>query len=241
MARTAEGVTATINHRRMQIALRAGILRQLVTLWPVFDTEDFGTYRAFVEAVLPLIQRYHQDSAQLAARYYTAFRLVEGVAGTATPRLAAEMPFRQIRIALSATGLSSTLKAVRAGRSLESAKRAGFVAVSGSVGRLALAGGRDTVTSSIRADRQALGWQRVTDVDPCYFCAMLAGRGAVYVSRETAGFKAHDDGACVPEPFYRGSATISRNKEFERLWAESTHGKSDKAAVKAFRQAYEGR
>jgi hypothetical protein len=48
--------------------------------------------------------------------------------------------------------------------------------------------------------RTATRWRRVTDGSPCGFCAMLASRGPVYRSQESAeGYHAHC--GCTAEPF----------------------------------------
>jgi hypothetical protein len=45
---------------------------------------------------------------------------------------------------------------------------------------------------------------RVTSANPCKFCSMLAGRGAVYLTAETAGEnnRFHDHCSCVIAPEY---------------------------------------
>ncbi|MFE7106634.1 hypothetical protein ACFU98_35340 [Streptomyces sp. NPDC057575] len=59
----------------------------------------------------------------------------------------------------------------------------------GAADRDAQMGGRDLLDSYARADRTVLGWARVTAPDPCWFCAMLASRGAVYRSAWTARYR----------------------------------------------------
>ena len=54
--------------------------------------------------------------------------------------------------------------------------------------REAQRGGRDLIASYAAADRAVVGWARVTDGDPCWFCAMLASRGAVYRSQWRARY-----------------------------------------------------
>jgi hypothetical protein len=71
----------------------------------------------------------------------------------------------------------------------------------GAAQRLVLKAGRDTVWDSARRDPVRTGIARVpTGPQTCSFCIMLASRGAVYASRESAGAenKYHDDCDCVP-------------------------------------------
>ena len=77
---------------------------------------------------------------------------------------------------------------------------------------------RDTVSVALQRDydasvargegqgkRSRYRWTRVTVGTSCAFCTMLASRGAVYLSRESAGgtpsSKFHDDCDCVVLPF----------------------------------------
>lgn len=53
--------------------------------------------------------------------------------------------------------------------------------------KIIMQAGRDTVRLSSDANRRSIGWRRVSDGNPCAFCAMLVGRGPAYKSQETAG------------------------------------------------------
>ena len=94
---------------------------------------------------------------------------------------------------------------------------------------------------AVEADRQALGYRRISGGDPCAFCAMLVARGGVY-TEASAGFEAHSNCGCTGRPVYdRNDAHSERARELQQLWNESTRGRSGDDAVRAFRQAYEGR
>lgn len=51
---------------------------------------------------------------------------------------------------------------------------------SGAAVRQAMNGGRGVIDLTMSRDRKVRGYARVTDGDPCAFCALLASRGAVY-------------------------------------------------------------
>lgn len=51
---------------------------------------------------------------------------------------------------------------------------------SGAAIRQAMNGGRNAVDNVMKYDRKVIGYARVTDANPCYFCALLAARGTVY-------------------------------------------------------------
>jgi hypothetical protein len=82
---------------------------------------------------------------------------------------------------------------------------------------------------------------------------MLASRGPVYQAMSFAASdprfeggeghaRVHDSCNCSLEPVFKGDAGWpGQAREYEKLWASSTRGKSGQAAVNAFRRAYEGR
>lgn len=73
-----------------------------------------------------------------------------------------------------------------------------------------------------RRDPRAIGWRRVSDGDPCAFCAMLVSRGPAYTSgrkallRASDGHKYHPHCGCTIEPVY-GDWKPSRQ---EQQWVD---------------------
>lgn len=57
----------------------------------------------------------------------------------------------------------------------------------GGVQRLIADAGRDTIDANAKRDVVSTSWSRVARPGCCDFCSMLAGRGAVYRSKEAAG------------------------------------------------------
>ena len=146
----------------------------------------------------------------------------------------------QAMTSLFVTGPVTIKRASGNGATPEQAADKALEAALGAVIRIVQQGSRDTIVETVKRDREALGFARVTDGNPCYFCAMLASRGAVYKSRSTADFQPHDRCGCQPEPVYSDSdyKIPGRSAEFAALWEESTRGYSGKAAINAFRRAY---
>ena len=67
-------------------------------------------------------------------------------------------------------------------------------------------------------------------------------RSADTISSTSAGFQAHSHCGCGSRPVYSTDDPHSgRARELQQLWNESTRGRSGDDAVRAFRQAYEGR
>lgn len=202
MATTLAGSRLTERHQTAQLALRALALRQVLQIWPAFDVEHTArSWPAVESALLAVIGERRAVSASLAAGYFEAFRRAEGVGGVASPVLAAfdEGAVVRARTSLQVTGYVTTERL----RALKHAdpSRVALVRLSGAVTRHVLDGGRETLLASVRRDRRARGWARVTSAKACEFCAMLASRGGVYT--ETSGaFQAHDHCGCGLEPRY---------------------------------------
>lgn len=138
------------------------------------------------------------------------------------------------------------------GKSPEQAAREAAVAAGGSAARHVLTGGRTQHLEMVQEDAAAIGWMRVTDGDPCAFCAMLSGRGPVYKSEASAsvvvnpkakralGEQYHDHCGCAAEAVFSNTqAWPGRGREFQNLWKDATDGFSGKDALNAFRRAYE--
>ncbi|MFJ3952882.1 hypothetical protein ACIPXV_23050 [Streptomyces libani] len=108
--------------------------------------------------------------------------------------------------------------------------------------REVLRGGRDLLHRASAADPRTVGWARVTDADPCAWCAMLASRGAVYRSRDAAQLKGHAGRNAPPVdpedlekyhnlchcqvvPIYSRTDWLPEQGEaFRELWDEATEG-----------------
>lgn len=246
MARTAAGAQLTEQHRRAQLVVQAQVIRDFSRLWPLWkgDSVSFGQ---LVAATVPLVKLHHQTSSAVATAYYEAFRKAEKVAGAAPSQAAPAVNEAQVVSSLYATGEAMTRKAIAAGQSPQAAMQGALVRTSGAVSRHALNGGRGAITRSIEADGQVEAYIRITDGDPCAFCAMLAARGGVYLTEETASFESHDACGCTAEPFYEGSRMPERNQAFRDLYNRATAAArgagdlergTDNDLLNAFRRAY---
>src|SRR5687768_12690758 len=72
----------TEKHRKAQLVLRAATLRDLLKLWPAFDINNItGSWGAFEEAVMLLVQARAATSNGLATAYYREFRQLNDVEG----------------------------------------------------------------------------------------------------------------------------------------------------------------
>lgn len=236
----------------------------------------------WASAVMRLIADFREDSAEAAQNYYREFRAVElPNADHPAPVVERRESGRRVNSrrretrAPSRGGLRrvtiewddaddaaetsllvmgpSNIKAKRKrGKSPEEAAREALVEAGGSAGRHVLNGGRTTHLELVGNDPEAIGWLRVTDGDPCAFCAMLSSRGPVYRSHQSAttvvspkakralGESYHDHCACSAEAmFSKSQAWPGRGREFQQLWREVARGNKD--GFKRFRRALEGR
>lgn len=273
MATTELGGALTEEHRAAQVAIASEAIQEFLPLWSLLDPLRLDeTTPAWLDQVVRLIERYRLLSARRAFDYFQAFKAAE------SPQVGGPVEYREppvelrpLLVSMTVVGpvrekqvvrrLSSRLEGLSgaerereldrirsraSAEALESAAKA--------LQRHVLDGGREVLTEAVNSDRDAVGWARVTDSDPCYFCAMLASRGFVYESRDTAlrssgvrgnqrlGQPFHDGCGCTAEPRFHRDAPLPGDADlYSQLWDDTTQGLSGKAAVRAFRRAYEGR
>ena len=111
---------------------------------------------------------------------------------------------------------------------------------------LALLNGRSVLEKAGMADKKVLMFARGTSSNPCHFCAMLASRGFVYASKQTAmrsyqggGLRSyHPNCHCFPiARWVEGSALPQRNAWFQELWdSEISGGYVGNDAINAWRR-----
>lgn len=198
----------TEGHYRAQLAIRAATLARATRVFSAFDITDIDrSWAAVQEGLTATVWVGHRRSSELAGGYYRALRKTTGAPGPATVRQTPAPSVQYLDRVFTYTGLIVPKKLVAAGRKDAAAQT--LVHVLGTVGRLTLNGGRDTLLESIKADPIARGYQRVTSGNACGFCEMLADRGAVY-GAESGDFAAHDHCSCSIEPVFFDRATGER-------------------------------
>lgn len=157
------------------------------------------------------------------------------------PDLNFEREDRAVRVSMEVTGPVAQKSKTARNKPRVTVRDESFQAAAGAATRHVLTGGRRSLLTLVEADPKALGWARVTDGNPCAFCAMLASRGIAYTSEAAASFKAHDHCACTAEPAYSRNAPLpGRGSEFQKLWRDNIQGKySGQEAIRAWRRMYE--
>lgn len=281
MAVTTAGRKLTLQFRVGQMGVRSKMLVNLLKLWPLLDVRRLdATAPEWLRLSTLTIAEHRRESARLAAAYYEQLRAAE---------LPDEEPYRArwldsvpetaaddaIRQSLIVTGPVSVKKASArlaglaelgesevAERKLEKIRETALTQVEGAAVRHVLDGGRELLREEATQDRVALAFARVSDGNPCYFCALMISRGFVFRTEDAAGrrantatksrrgpreafvgdglYKFHDHCACTVEPlFTQDTPAPDQAKKYAEIYRDATARKSGPAALTAFRAAYD--
>lgn len=191
---------------------------RLVAWWSRMDFANPEAAARALEAFLPeLVSAYGRAAAAVAADWFEELRADAGASPPFRAALADPVPVDQVR-ASARWGMGPVF-------SDSPDADAALRRVAGTVQRLVQRPARETLFRSGVADPARPKWARVPrGPNPCAFCRMLAGRGAVYLSADSAGaFDAyHDDCWCVAEPVWRGGVGLSYDPAvYEGQYAEA--------------------
>lgn len=152
---------------------------------------------------------------------------------------------QMLQTSFRVTGPVAFKTVVGRGRNVNEAIKSLQKQLPGSAVRHALDSGRNLVTETSVRNKQIVAWRRVTDGHPCYFCAVLASRGAVYRSRESAlfsdGDKYHDHCRCHAEALFRDEEEPDYVQKLQAFYKKVTEGYSGSDALNAFRRAWNKR
>lgn len=254
--------TSPASSQAAQAGLAILVAAALTKLWPHLNLAELrSSTPAFKAAVVQEVQRHAQASATLAARQYVQARALAGVRGSYTPVPASSPPIEQISktvdwalqplwdgsVLAHAQGVTSETETASQTSDAGSAIAAAKARLAAASERLVLDTGRDTIVGNVERDRKAKGWAREVEPGACAFCVMLAARGMVYrqksFDKANARFtgngdaKTHDHCRCGLIPVFTAYEPTANIRRAERIWAESTKGKSGKEARKAFAEA----
>jgi hypothetical protein len=184
--------------RGVQLTIRAAVMRDVAKLWPALDPKRLDeTWPGWLRSMILLVTNYHGQSAAAASRFYRESR---------SRAIQSPTPSRLIRLAPTPAEDWLTRAFGYSGPGMFQKDKArpntALSTTLGTAARIALDGGRTTVLGTVAADPVAVGWWRVTDGDPCAFCALLASRGISYKNEHAAEFKAHNDCGCSAQPAF---------------------------------------
>lgn len=179
------------DYSRDQARVVTLVTRDLNRWWAGLDITDAVAVRVAAQAFMrELLATYGPISATVAADYYDEIR----EASTARGRYAARLVD-----ALSEEQLDANVRYAVGplfGAQPDSAKALALLASSAQ--RLVQEYGRQTLISAADNDPARPRFARVPHGKPCAFCRLVASRGAIYLSSQSAGelTKFHDDCDC---------------------------------------------
>lgn len=229
------------SHYVTQAGLSAAFLRVLAALWPRWTSGDIDR-SAFRLQLYSLVTQFANASASLAADDYAQRRAAAGIRSSFTVPHAAPPSVDQFNSALNWSLSVVEEDPAAARKNLE-----------GSMGRLVIQPGRETTVGAVQEDRRARAWARETRGDCCSFCAMLATRGAVYKSDQTAGreanarfvgegeFKYHNHCHCVAVPVFGTYEKPAHARAWTRQWHDLRRELGYSPSLTQWRQFFEGR
>lgn len=207
MALTAEGRELTEAHRLLQLGIAARAAGVSKSLWRRLRVSDLdGSMASWMPAQLSAWKLFYEQSQDAAGEYITAYQAAEIGATSKIVQSAFNVP--EMRNAALLAGPVRVKMLIKKGATADEAHSKAFTKFSGIARRQVMSGGRLAVAKTGGADQRAVGWRRVTDGNPCTFCAMLAGRGPIYSSKQRAdsiggtGLEYHGHCGCTAEIVY---------------------------------------
>lgn len=99
--------------------------------------------------------------------------------------------------------------------------------------------GKNALIAAIMGDSKAQKWARVTSGKACAFCRMLATRGAVYKSDQTASFVPHPKCHCTIEAVFHPESyePTAATRADQALYNDATVGSDPGDRLNAFRRS----
>lgn len=258
MVATVAGRQLTEAYRVQQARISAGTMLTAMAMFPALvEGDDDEMIPRWLAALVALMRRQGQISGRLAQQYMAAYRVAElGLGGAPftlpEPR---DINEEQVITSMMVTGPVAFRKASeRAGVErlalTSDAARKVMESNARAVQRHVANVGRDLIEDVALTDRACRGHVRVTDGDPCYFCAMLASRGPVYEDDSfdesdprfegPGNHKVHDGCGCLLVPVYGPAPILAQTRMYEKRWIEASDIAKDtrRNVVHVFRELH---
>ena len=229
-------------HMAQQVREVAQTQATLARLWDLtLDPSDIdGSFARFQGRASALIKAARGRGELTAQQYYQAQKLLAGFE-TAAPLVDMQPDgARANRNALHATSVAKAKAAIARGENPDVALEAAKAAMLRSAKRRILEAPRKRLIALSDEDDDALGWARVSDASPCYFCAMLVSRGPVYTG-VTAKFRAHDGCGCSARPVMKGDRSGGWSEDaraLRKLWDDPGEYAGEPGSGFDWRSAY---
>lgn len=237
MAQPVSSNPEVAQHHATQVGLAAALASALRRLGIPGDWRNRKEFAAYANAAATVTQQFSTASISLSADYYDAMRDQAGVTGSF--RTPIRSPWDVANIEAYIDAASEKLLA-----DLETPPQDILDQIEAAAQKIVLDAGRFEVLDAVGADREATAWARVARPGACSFCRLLATRGPVYLTEQTASFKAHSrfdgrggDCQCIAEPLFGHYEPTAQARADLALYADVTTGLRGREARNAFRQA----
>jgi hypothetical protein len=242
----AEQARLSEQHRAAQVRLQGIVAADTARVFPLLDVNNLDrTFQSYFSGMEATINSRRTISSSLSASYFDSMRSDSNVGGIFNARLSGGVNKDQLFTSLLVAGPISVKKNLAAGATVESARQAALVNTIKTSQRHVLNGGRATILDAVNRDSRSVGWARLTDGQPCAFCALLASRGPAYKSEGTSKFRAHDGCGCTAVPVFDVNAPWPGNSErYREFYDQNIRGKfvggdGNNEAVRAWRKIYD--
>lgn len=202
------------------------------TLSPADLDASFPTY---LRSALTILTVGRRQAAGTAQAYYGNAREAAGLSKIVPAIRVPPLDVKAAATSLLVTGPVSVKKQLSNGVALQAAVDSAMRQTMAYGKRATLSGGREALIAVTNADSDANGWARVSDGQPCAFCAMLVSRGPVY-SQDGVDFKAHDGCGCGVRPWFEGDPDGGWSPDARALNDLYQANKAD--GLTGFRSAY---
>lgn len=202
---------------------------------------------------VPYILRANRLSRQYGEAFYAANRRIEAPDAPRMTLPRAEEPERSaVTTSLWVVGAMAVVDQGVDPVELLLPER--IIAIEGAASRHTQAGGREAIEKAYAADPVAIGYYRIEDADPCYFCAMLMSRGIVFKGDSfdasddryfgPGDAKVHDHCGGSLAPAYTPTLTADQQR-FKQMWEgggwnPAINRKGEADTVLGWRQFYDG-
>ncbi|WHM30186.1 hypothetical protein OH540_09145 [Streptomyces sp. BPPL-273] len=242
---TSDNSASSGRWRAAQRGLTRLLLRDLLALRRLLDPGRLqATVPPWIDAVTEVVAGYSETSATLAADFYDGEREAAGVPGTFTVPLADPPPDEQVDASLrwATKDLWPREEADATVAQLEPLDvriEAAMRKADGATQKLVADVGRETVRQAVRTDPQAVSYARAAALGACSFCKLMASRGSIYRTAESAGrdandlfsgdasvVKFHNNCHCTIVPTFRGQRfeLSPHAAEWDRIYREYAQG-----------------
>lgn len=225
-------------HQRDIATIAGGVTSVVISTALGADPLAISTwYWGVVDGLITRIQVGYAQSRQSALQYLPRHAALSGAGPLQV--VPGSLDVGRIRERLRIVGPVGFKSSIAAGADTDEAIRAMATRMAGVADEAVRDGDRDVVEQTALRGRGVVGWRRRLGAGACGWCAMLASRGAVYVSKQRAtaskrGTRYHPHCRCWAEPLYRHEEEPRDVRLLQRQWERVTAGHSGDDAIRAW-------